>query len=229
MGSRRQFLKSAGSGFLLAGCASAASIGGAPTVPTVPKPEHKPSAHAHPQVESTPVTAPPAPTPAPTPPSSVAVAPPTPTPVAPAAPVVTGVQTPPFILQRTGTAYPTLQAAYDAANNGDTIKVRYSSQPYVLEANGNGFSAACNVQKNGLTIEWETPGLMPRFDISAWAQGATTHGGSGTAINMGPSCTSLTVRGLDITGYPAPYNPQTAFVNVESGYPYQFLASTPYT
>src|SRR3954453_19403460 len=102
MGSRRQFLKSAGSGFLLAGCASAASIGGAPTVPNVAKPNHKPSAHTHQEIETTPPTTE---TPVP-PPTSGPVAPPTPTPVPPSPPS-TGVQTAPFILQRTGTAYAT--------------------------------------------------------------------------------------------------------------------------
>jgi hypothetical protein len=107
--------------------------------------------------------------------------------------------------------------------NGDTITVAYGN--YVVTSAFGVASPRLICQKN-ITIEWATPGLMPSFDYSAVAQGDTNVGGSGTAIEMGTACISLTVRGIQIIGKQIPSAPACAFVNVISGYPGNV---TPYT
>jgi hypothetical protein len=137
--------------------------------------------------------------------------------------VVVDTSTTPFTISRTGVAYATLQQAHDDAVAGDTIKVAYGN--YVVASAFGVASPRLICQKN-ITIEWATAGFMPSFDYSAVAQGDTNVGGSGTAIEMGTACTSLTVRGIQIIGKQIPNAPACAFVNVISGYPGN---TTPYT
>jgi hypothetical protein len=140
-----------------------------------------------------------------------------------------GQNTTPFRNAATNQLFSSLQAAHNAANNGDTIKVAYSATPYVLPASGVGVNPICNFTKSGLTVEWATPGLMPVFDVSAYWQQANQFGNADATLNMAPSCTGLTVRGLDITGFQVPGTGRVAFLNIESGYPYAYPNSVAYT
>lgn len=112
----------------------------------------------------------------------------------------------PFLNARTGLRYATLQQAIDAATclTGDTIKV--ASGTYVISAFGDndiGMTRTTGgINQNTLTVEWETPGVMPIIDMSAFAFRAGTQGGQAVGIEAGSNNRSLTVRGLHLIGYP---------------------------
>lgn len=117
----------------------------------------------------------------------------------------------PFLVARTGTRYATLAQAVAGAISGDTIKV--ASGTYVIPASPSaaattpGFTVVgdtfSGIQLHTLTIEWETPGVMPIIDLSLYAQQQATTGGRAIGISAGNNNRNLTIRGLHLIGHPA--------------------------
>lgn len=156
----------------------------------------------------------------------------TPSAPAPSGATATGDSGSPFVIVRTGLRYATLASALAAAISGDTIRVAWREQPYVIDLVGGravGNDPRGEILQQSLTIEWETPGRAPTFDLRPLTRAA---GVSYGLFLMGASCTQLTVRGIRALTVPYPYTGSSggnAFVNVTSGWPYSGQSSTPYT
>ena len=109
----------------------------------------------------------------------------------------------PFRNARTNQQFALLRDALDAASSGDTIKVAAGNYVITSINDIGALWSQYGVQQNTLTIEWETPGSMAVFDISAWAQANNQQGGDSPGLMMGSACRNLTVRGIGIRGYRA--------------------------
>lgn len=134
----------------------------------------------------------------------------------------------PFLLVRTSQRFTTLGAAVSVAQSGDTIRLAAGNYTIGSGSNQPG-DLRCLINLATLTIEWETPGSRPFVDYSALHQG---RGFGDVGIEMGPSCTNLTIRGVSSKSYPFNGSGSSggwAFLNVSSGYPYSGTGSTPYT
>lgn len=114
-----------------------------------------------------------------------------------------GVSATPFLVARTGTRYATLAQAVAGAVSSDTIKV--ASGTYVIPSGASSSTPGFlylefGVELDTLTIEWETPGVMPIIDMSAWAYNVANTGGRAIGIHAGRLSRNLTVRGLHLIG-----------------------------
>lgn len=129
-------------------------------------------------------------------------------------------QTAPFMIAATGARFATMATALAAAVSGDTIKVKASGTPYVVTTSG-GFDPRGTINQTNLTIEWETPGLAPIFDLS----GLPNYPG---LFTMGAACANLTIRGIKAIGSQRAYAGSSggnAYISVEAGYPYSSISA----
>lgn len=102
-----------------------------------------------------------------------------------------------------------------AAQSGDVIKVAPGN--YVCSSFSDPGSVRVQVNVALLTIEAEVPGSFPYFDMKQAVTANLKVGGAGHLLQMGPTCTNLTIRGLRIKSQ-RHGNAHNAIINGLSGY-----------